>query len=91
MLKSSTFNLSDTELCIKLLFLCLNNLAPKYLSDLANVRNVNNHNLRKDNDFLYCHSPQLPIFQDSRVKEHFNIMDLQYGIVYHIQYDVNIT
>ena len=73
-------------------FWCFNNLAPKYLSDLVKVRNVNNHILRKDNDFfilLYCHNPHLPIF--SRLKEHFHIMDLQYGIAYHFQYDVNIT
>ena len=33
-------------------FKCINNLAPKYLSDMVSIRNPNNHQLRLDDDFF---------------------------------------
>ena len=34
-----------------LVFKCINNLAPSYLSELVNLRDTKRHSLRVDNDF----------------------------------------
>ena len=47
-------------------FKCLNNLAPKYLSDLINIRNVNNDKLRKDNEFFILSQPSPPNFSKTQ-------------------------
>ena len=43
-----------------LVFKCINNLAPLYLSDLVNIRKVNSHNLRIDSDFFLLSTPPAP-------------------------------
>ena len=43
-----------------LVFKCLNNIAPRYLSDLITLRDPNNHSLRLDNDFYVLKSPPHP-------------------------------
>ena len=49
------------KVCL-LVFKCINNLALKYLSDLIKVRDVNLHNIRKDNDFFILSYPPPPDF-----------------------------
>lgn len=46
-----------------LVFKCLNNLAPTYLSSLLTLRDVNMHHLRIDNDFFLLQSPPPPQFK----------------------------
>ena len=46
-----------------LVFKCLNDMAPKYLSKLISTRDTNSHNLRKDNDFFLLSQPPTPNFK----------------------------
>ena len=41
-------------------FKCINNIAPRYLSDMIALRVPNKHSLRKDNDFFLLTSPSRP-------------------------------
>ena len=43
-----------------LVFKCINNIAPSYLQDLINIRDINIHSLRLDNDFYLLSEPSLP-------------------------------
>ena len=43
-----------------LVFKCLNNIAPPYLSSLLSLRKINTHFLRADNDFFLLDAPQEP-------------------------------
>ena len=43
-----------------IVFKCINNLAPTYLSSLINIRHPNNHKLRLDNDFFLLTVPSKP-------------------------------
>ena len=43
-----------------LVFKCLNNLAPKYLTQLIDLRNTNSHSLRNDDDFFLLNLPPVP-------------------------------
>ncbi len=40
-----------------MVFKCLNNISPGYLSELITVRDINNHSLRLDNDFFLLKHP----------------------------------
>ena len=40
-----------------LVFKCLNNIAPEYLSEMLTIRDVNRHSLRVDNDFFILKKP----------------------------------
>ena len=46
-----------------LVFKCVNNFAPKYLSELIKVRNTNLHHLRNDNDFFLLSHPYISNFK----------------------------
>ena len=48
-----------------LTFKCLNNMAPKYLSDMLMIRQPKMHNVRLDNDF-YLLEPSITNFRKSR-------------------------
>ena len=43
-----------------LVFKCLNNIAPKYLSEMITIRDPNNHSLRIDEDYYLLKSPPIP-------------------------------
>jgi exonuclease III len=47
---------------VLLVFKCINNLAPSYLSELVNLRDTKRHSLRKDNDFYWLKVPSAPQF-----------------------------
>ena len=46
-----------------LVFKCLNNIAPKYLSSLLNLRQPHNKESRLDNDFFLLRIPEKPLFK----------------------------
>ena len=47
------------KLCL-LVFKCLNNIAPQYLSSLISIRDPNIHCLRLDKDFYILNKPPAP-------------------------------
>ena len=47
------------KLCL-LVFKCLNNVAPQYLTLLINIRDINTHSLRLDNDYFVLNRPPTP-------------------------------
>ena len=43
-----------------MVFKCINNIAPKYLSNLLHLRNIGSHSLRLDNDYFHLSLPSAP-------------------------------
>ena len=48
-----------------LVFKCLNNMAPEYLSEMVTLREPNRHSLRMDNDFYILNQPPHPNLRTS--------------------------
>ena len=68
-----------------LVFKCINNLAPSYLSELVNTRNINSHNLRIDMDFFLLSTPPAPNLKTTSAAFSYNGPQIWNSLPYSIR------